>query len=586
MRKKSDHLIERLLKQLNKNQIRGLAGLIVCSAGASICDLILVVLLADLVSSLASGGGVPIRNLVVCVIATAWLTSLSRAGVNLWQSRLIYHIWKSLSNTLLTKLLYQDYNFYLDNDRNEISAKLQTQLNQLRDNIVKALIEAASSGVTAALLGLGILGLTGQGSLFALMVVLTGYGLQVLKLKPVMQRLKRDSIQAELESNNLILDTFTNIRRLLLERGQKTVLSQKNLIDQKIVVSASWSNILPHLPRQLVEPLGLSVVLLFLQIPSIRSNGSDALPWLALVTLGLLRLSQPMQNLSESYSRLQAGIPLLESLLPLLELPNNYLSEKNIQQLQWKELRLDKISQKYPENKENTLHEIDFTIKRGEVVAIAGESGSGKSTLSSIIVGLVSPEEGRILIDNKPLLSDGICPWQSQCSEISQFPRLLKGSVRTNLGGWSQPAPDTELLQALEQVDLRQRVEKLPKGLDSWIGDQGQGWSGGEQQRLAIAAAILRKPGLIVLDEATSGVQEALAEKLIRSLKNQPQLPAIVVITHREAIMHMCDRVLVIQQGAIVANGSLAVLKEECGALRGLLTKTNDRQASVNTDSQ
>ena len=146
-------------------------------------------------------------------------------------------------------------------------------------------------------------------------------------------------------------------------------------------------------PRQLVEPLGLSVVLLFLQIPSIRSNGSDALPWLALVTLGLLRLSQPMQNLSESYSRLQAGIPLLESLLPLLELPNNYLSEKNIQQLQWKELRLDKISQKYPENKENTLHEIDFTIKRGEVVAIAGESGSGKSTLSSIIVGLVSPEE-------------------------------------------------------------------------------------------------------------------------------------------------------------------------------------------------
>ena len=119
-------------------------------------------------------------------------------------------------------------------------------------------------------------------------MVLTGYILQVLKLKPILQHQKRKIIEAELENNNLILDTFSNIRRLLLEGGQKTVLKKKNLLDQKIAINASLSNVLPHLPRQLVEPLGLSVVLLFLQIPTIRSNGSDALP--CSVTLGLLRL--------------------------------------------------------------------------------------------------------------------------------------------------------------------------------------------------------------------------------------------------------------------------------------------------------
>ena len=153
-----------------------------------------------------------------------------------------------------------------------------------------------------------------------------------------------------------------------------------------------------------------------------------------------------------------------------------------------------------------------------------------------------------------------------------------------NLGGWSKPAPEAELLQALEQVGLKERVEQLSQGLDSWVGDQGQGWSGGEQQRLAIAAALLRKPGLIVLDEATSGVQEALAENLLRSIKNQPQLPAVVIITHRESIMRCCDRLLVIKQGAIVADGTFAYLKRECSELKALLAQTNLQQTSVSTE--
>ena len=583
MNKQSDQLIQRLFKQLSKKQLRALASLIICSAGVSAGDLVLVVLLADLVSTLASGGGVPIRNLVLGVIAAAWLTSLARAGIKLWESQLIYRIWESLNNTLLSNLLYQPYSFYLLNDRNELSTRLQIQLSQLRDNIIKPLIEATSSGVTAALLGSGLLWLTGKGSLLALMVVLIGYGLQVLKLKPVLQRHRQKIIQAELESNNLILDTLGNIRRLLMERGQKTVLSEKNELDEKIVTSASWSHVLPHLPRQLVEPLGLTVVLLLLQAPSIRSNGSDALPWLALVTLGLLRLSQPMQNLSESYNRLQAGIPLLNNLLPLLELPINPIIKEQPQKLPWKELHLDNIWQKYPNAVRWTLQELNLTLRRGEIIAIVGASGSGKSTLSAILIGLLSPDKGRIFIDKKPLLFDRIHSWQFQCSEVSQSPNLLKGSVRTNLGGWSQPAPETELLQALEQVGLRKRVEGLPQGLDSWVGDHGKGWSSGEQQRLAFAATVLRKPELIVLDEATSGVQEALAQNMICSLKNQPQQPTVVVITHRESIMRCCERVLLVKQGAIVADGPFADLKEECSELRSLLVQTSEHQTSINT---
>ena len=547
-------------------------------------DLILVVQLTNLISTLAGGGGVPIRDLVLNVIAMAWLTSLGRAIVKLWQSKVVYKIWESLSQSLLSKLLYQSYTFYLCQDRNSLSTRLQIQLSQLRNNIIKPLIEATSSGITTLLFAFGLLWLTGGGSLLAFLIVLSGYGLQVLQIKPILRRQKEKIIHAELESNNIIIDTFGNIRRMLLEGGQTAILRRKKELDKTISLNSSWSSVLPHLPRQLVEPLGLTVVLLFLLVPSIRSNGNDALPWLAIVTLGLLRLSQPMQKLSESYTRLLAGIPLLHNLLPLIEMPINVPPKLQDQPFLWRKMQLVEVSFKYPGMVEQALKDVNLNLQRGELVAIVGASGSGKSTLSSILTGLISPDKGSILIDNEPLLPDRAYTWQRKCSEVSQPPKLIKGSVRTNLAGWSEPAPDAEIWEALEQVGLKKLVKQLPRGLESLLGDQGQGLSGGEQQRLAIAAAILRKSGLIILDEATSGVQEALAENLIPSLKNQPQKPAVVVITHRETIMRCCDRVLVIKQGKIVADGAFNELKNNCSELRALLAKTSKHQAFINTD--
>lgn len=574
--KNTKKLFRRLVKQCSTKQLGQLLGLIACAAGVSAVDLILVVQLAKLVEALTGGGGSPIRNLVASVIALSWLSSLARAGVNLWQNKLIYHIWKHLNNTLLTKLLYQPYTFHLHYRRDELSTRLQMQLSQLRNNTLKPLIEALSSVVTLIMLSSGLLYFAGTGSLLVLMAVLIGYGLQVLLLKPVLQHQRLAITQAELESNNLILDSFENIRRLLLEGGQKTVLvRQKNLINS-IANNASWSYVLPQLPRQLVEPLGISSILFLLQAPSIRSNGSAALPWLALVTLGLLRLSQPMQKLSESYSRLQAGRPLLTDLLPLLELPISAPNTKDSRQMHWQKLHLEGISQYHSSSKTLTLRKLNLALERGEIVALVGASGSGKSTLASVILGLLNPSKGKILIDESPLTLEGITAWQRQCSEVSQPPKLQKGTVRMNLGGWSQPAVAAELLQALEQVGLREQVERLPLGLDSPVGDDGRGWSGGEQQRLALAAALLRQPGLIILDEATSGLQEALAERLINSLKNQPQKPIVIVITHREAVMRSCERVIVLKQGTIVADATFEKLKKECSELRALLAQTNE----------
>jgi ABC-type bacteriocin/lantibiotic exporter with double-glycine peptidase domain len=157
---------------------------------------------------------------------------------------------------------------------------------------------------------------------------------------------------------------------------------------------------------------------------------------------------------------------------------------------------------------------------------------------------------------------------------VGQPAQLLRGTVAANLAGWGPPPAVAALWQVLEQVDLAERVRRLPQGLATALGEDGQGLSGGERQRLALAAALLRQPTLLVLDEATSGMEEARAERLLTQLEGLPQRPAVVVISHREAVMRCCERVVLLEQGRIAADGSLAALKQQSAALRALLARS------------
>jgi ATP-binding cassette subfamily B protein len=545
----------------------------------SALDLGLVVLLAQLVGRLAAGGGTPIRGLVLAVISGAWLLALARSSLQLWQNWLVLEVGQRLGCNLLQRLLLQPYHFHLAHDRAELNTRLQLQLRQLQRDTLTPLVQAYSNGVTVLLIGAGLWLLAGAGSLLLLLLVICGYGVLVLLLRPVLQRQQRRLIAAELEASSLVVDALGTIRRLLLEGGQAAVVARQVALGRRIVADGRWAGVLPQLPRQLVEPLGLAVLLLLLLAPQIRGSGSETLPWLALLTVGLLRLSQPLQRLAESVNRLQAGRPLLVEMLPLLELP---LPESDggagpAQELPWEQLQLCGVRLGYGAEQPWVLENIDLTLRRGERLALVGASGSGKSTLAAVLLGLLTPELGKLAHDGRPLKEAGLAAWRYQCAEVGQPAQLLRGTVAANLAGWGPEPPEAELWEALEQVQLAEQVRRLPRGLATVLGESGQGLSGGERQRLAMAAALLRRPKLLVLDEATSGVQEALAETILAGLEHLPQRPAVVVITHREAVMRCCGRVVLLEGGRIGADGPLAALKQTSQPLQELLAQQRPR---------
>ncbi|WP_227394755.1 ABC transporter ATP-binding protein [Jeotgalibacillus aurantiacus] len=222
------------------------------------------------------------------------------------------------------------------------------------------------------------------------------------------------------------------------------------------------------------------------------------------------------------------------------------------------------ISFKYQsENSEFTLKNISIQINANEMTAFVGRSGAGKSTLVDLLMGLNLPDHGEILVDQEKLTAEKIQSLRKKMSYVPQDPFLFNTTIRNNLLLVKEDANDDDLWEALSFAAATDFIKRLPDGLDTLIGDRGIKLSGGERQRLVLARAILRKPSVLVLDEATSSLDsesEASIQKAIEQLKGKM---TILVIAHRLSTIRNADQVIVLDQGRVVQQGGFKQLSQE-----------------------
>ena len=212
------------------------------------------------------------------------------------------------------------------------------------------------------------------------------------------------------------------------------------------------------------------------------------------------------------------------------------------------------------------LEEVSFSVRRGETVAIAGHSGSGKSTIISLACGIVRPVGGLVLVggvDTRELAEEDV--WRS-VSLVSQDVYLRDASLRENLRYGREDATDDELLAALERAGLGELLASLPEGLGTNVGQRGKRFSGGERQRVAIARAILRDRPLLILDEATSHLDNEREEGVLDAIEAIAREKAVLVVAHRMTAVERADRVVMLEQGRIVERGTHAELIGADGA--------------------
>jgi ATP-binding cassette subfamily C protein len=202
------------------------------------------------------------------------------------------------------------------------------------------------------------------------------------------------------------------------------------------------------------------------------------------------------------------------------------------------------------------IHNVNLTINPGEFIGITGPSGAGKTTFADLLVGLFPQQQGRITAAGAVLEGATLVSWRDCISYISQDPFLFHDTIRRNLIWANARVSEADMWNALALAGADVLIRRMELGLETIVGERGTLVSGGERQRIALARAILRKPRLLVLDEATSAIDVAGEQDILERLRALKPLPTIVIIAHRAESLVLCDRVLRLDAGRCVEEGS------------------------------
>jgi subfamily B ATP-binding cassette protein HlyB/CyaB len=217
---------------------------------------------------------------------------------------------------------------------------------------------------------------------------------------------------------------------------------------------------------------------------------------------------------------------------------------------------LDHVTFRYRLDGPEVLHDISLKIPAGQMIGIVGPSGSGKSTLTKLVQRLYVPESGRVLIDGVDLAMVDVAWLRRQVGSVLQENVLFNATIRDNIALADRAMPMERVIAAAELAGAHDFILELPQGYDTMVGERGASLSGGQRQRIAIARALVTDPRILIFDEATSALDYESERIVQQNMRRIAQGRTVLIIAHRLSTVRQADRILTIERGRLIEDGS------------------------------
>jgi len=314
--------------------------------------------------------------------------------------------------------------------------------------------------------------------------------------------------------------------------------------------------------------ISMALLVWLAMAPSLMENMTPG-EFVAFITAAALMI-KPVRQLTEINSEIQKGIAAASELFGLLDLTPEQDEGSLIPSKLTGNVVIENVSFRYGDDQPSVLHNVNLNVAPGELVAIVGRSGSGKSTLVSLLPRFYRPSEGQILIDGVNADEYALGPLRQNIALVSQQVTLFNASIADNIAyGVADPDP-AAIKAAAEAAYASEFIEKLPESYATVVGENGVMLSGGQRQRLAIARAIFKDAPILILDEATSALDTESERYIQKALEHVCKGRTTLVIAHRLSTIERADRILVMDQGRIIEQGTHQALLEKGGAYAAL----------------
>ena len=478
----------------------------------------------------------------------------------------------NIRQEVFAKLLRLPAQYYLDNSSGHITAKIMYNVEQL----TAASTESLKTIVQQGLIALGLLGYLIYTNWRLTLCILVFAPLIGLLIRKASKRMRKLSIQVqntmgdvnhvvqETVSGHLVVKGFggqeyeqTRFKDSSLEnlrRGLKMVVVQQ--INSPVV--------------QFIMSIAMSLIIWIALRPEILGD-TTAGQFVAYITAAGM-LSKPIKTLTDVNEKLQRGLAAAHSVFELLDLPEEKNTGIATPKLQGN-IQFQHVNLIYADGS-HAIRDFNLTVKAGETVALVGRSGAGKSSLVNVLVRYQEVSSGQLSLDGYPLEEIEMNCLRSQIAMVNQQVVLFNRTIRENIAyGQLDGATDEQVIAAAKAAFAHDFIMKLPQGYDTHIGAQGLSLSGGQRQRLAIARAILKDAPILILDEATSALDNESEHFIQQAFDSAMQHRTTIVIAHRLSTIENADCIVVMDQGAIVEQGT----HTELLALKGVYYQLHQR---------
>jgi ATP-binding cassette, subfamily B, bacterial PglK len=364
----------------------------------------------------------------------------------------------------------------------------------------------------------------------------------------------------------IITNVFGSFKEIIFYNNQKKAISNFEQVDSKLATLKGINMSLAYMPRFYIDAALLMILIMaaiFVSYYGISASSFFAI--LSVYGLAALKLLPAFQSIFYFSYEIFARLPHLNNVTALLaQDAGNNLSDSPGAPLQFKnEISFKNISFAYKKDQKNALIEkIDLTMCRGQKIAIVGPTGSGKSTFLDLLLGMIEPDSGEITMDQEALSKKNLHSYRRNFSYVPQKIFFIEDTLQENIVFGSKQELDIDKLdRAILNASLQELIDDLPNGLQTNISDSNQMVSGGQKQCIGIARALYRGGDILILDEATSGMDQVLEKKIYEAAFDS-QFQTFISVTHKSSLLDKFDKIFVFNDGCIEAIGSYEELKK------------------------